>query len=259
MKKFFLLMIILFIPLKAEWQFVGFGGKNVKRCVQHPIDTNIILISIADTIYRSSDGGNTWSKVFQFYGLPVSNITFHPEHCDTVFALVGMGSYSDACYRSTDTGNTWQFLEYFYKPLSMTIAQHYILLGGIGYVYKSEDGGNSWTLMTAGLENTNVYVLDNSCPFGTDFFPFFFAGTAGGLFYWKNNQWNRASGIGVNAMISSISFDKDGQNPMIVYAGNFGDGVRYSEDGGVTWDSMNQGLTNKYELFQIFLENINLW
>lgn len=82
--------------------------------------------------------------------LPVNNITFHPAHCDTVFTLVGAGSYSDALYRSIDTGITWQFVDWFVCPYSMTICAfpYIILLGCIDDygIYKSEqeDFGETW-------------------------------------------------------------------------------------------------------------------
>ncbi|MCK4673361.1 hypothetical protein KAT67_05195, partial [candidate division WOR-3 bacterium] len=105
--------LLCFVSAQTNWELVGFENENVKCIAQHPQDTSIMLISIADSIYRSADGGYSWSFVAGFWGLPVNCLTFDPLYGDTVFALIGNGSYSDGIYRSTDAGNTWAVLEWF--------------------------------------------------------------------------------------------------------------------------------------------------
>jgi len=287
---FFILGIFICLGFsQGQWQLIEFDNQNVKCIAQHPTDKDIILISIADTIYRSNDSGNTWQPVVNFLGLPVNNITFHSVHYDTVFALVGAGSYSDALYRSPDTGNTWQFVNWFVYPLSMTISPfpYIILLGCNGFgIYKSENGGNTWQTMNIGLEDSSIYALDYSNPF--DSLPIFFAGTGGGLFYWINNQWSQATGIATNVKVYSISYEKTGftgfaavdggsfsdgiykstdlgqnwqlveswiyascvllnpQNSTSIFAGDSGEGIKHSINGGTNWFYMNQGLDNLF-------------
>ncbi|MCK4251494.1 hypothetical protein KAX97_08590 [candidate division WOR-3 bacterium] len=97
--------LLCLVSAQTNWGLVGFENENVKCIAQHPQDTSIMLISIADSIYRSSDGGYSWSFVVDFWSLSVNCLTFDPLQSDTVFALVGDGTESDAIYRSTDAGS----------------------------------------------------------------------------------------------------------------------------------------------------------
>ncbi len=68
-------------------------------------------VSIGDGIYKSTDGGDTWSHS----GLPkserIAQIMVHPKQGDTVFAAVPGPLWSDSTdrglYRTTDGGKNW--------------------------------------------------------------------------------------------------------------------------------------------------------
>src|SRR5436309_9397594 len=68
-------------------------------------------VSIGDGIYKSSDGGETWTNA----GLPnserIAQIVVSPKNSDTVFASVPGALWSDSAdrglYRTTDGGNNW--------------------------------------------------------------------------------------------------------------------------------------------------------
>ncbi len=71
-------------------------------------------VSIGNGIYRSTDGGETWT----FSGLPeserISRILVDPRASDTVYACVPGKLWSDSAdrglYRTTDGGKSWQLL-----------------------------------------------------------------------------------------------------------------------------------------------------
>jgi photosystem II stability/assembly factor-like uncharacterized protein len=71
-------------------------------------------VSIGDGIYKSTDGGESWSNV----GLPnserISKIIVDPRSSDTVFACVPGKLWSDSAdrglYRTTDGGKTWNLV-----------------------------------------------------------------------------------------------------------------------------------------------------
>jgi photosystem II stability/assembly factor-like uncharacterized protein len=71
-------------------------------------------VSIGDGIYKSTDGGETWTHV----GLPdserVARIVVDPRSSDTVFACVPGKLWSDSAerglYRTTDGGKSWQLV-----------------------------------------------------------------------------------------------------------------------------------------------------
>src|SRR5213082_3068067 len=69
-------------------------------------------VSIGDGIYKSSDGGETWTNA----GLPkserIAQIVVSPKNSDTVFASVPGALWSDSAdrglYRTTDGGKNWE-------------------------------------------------------------------------------------------------------------------------------------------------------
>src|SRR6201997_2474773 len=68
-------------------------------------------VSIGDGIYKSTDGGETWSHV----GLPnserIAKIVVSPENSDTVYVAVSGALWGDSpdrgLYKTTDGGKTW--------------------------------------------------------------------------------------------------------------------------------------------------------
>jgi hypothetical protein len=233
------MVTILFLCLASAdsyWELVGFENSNVKCIAQHPQDTNIILISIADSILRSSDGGSSWSTVANFSFLPINGLMFNPTSGDTAYAVIGNGSYSDGIYYSIDAGDMWDVLSWFYIPLCMTVTESGIILVGCDSfgIYKSEDGGMFWVPWNEGLTNTHVYSLDYCCPFDT--FPYFFAGTAQGLFYRHHNGWSQADGLPTDLRVASISYSKVNELGFAaVTGGSFSDGIYRSTNFGQNW------------------------
>ena len=74
------------------------------------------LVSIGDGIYKSTDGGETWTNM----GLPeserIAKILVDPKDGNTVYACVPGKLWSDSdergVYKTTDGGKTWsQVLE----------------------------------------------------------------------------------------------------------------------------------------------------
>ncbi len=236
MKILVLATFVCLASAQGHWKLVDFETRNVQCVTQHPQDTSIMLVSTADSIYRSSDGGDSWTFVAHFWGLPVNCLTLW--FGDTSYALVGRGSYSDGIYRSTDSGLTWNVRGWFLIPLSMCIPSYpspFMLVGceSLG-VFMSEDNCTSWELWNEGLDDLHIYALDYCMPF--DSFPVFFAGTAQGLFYREWDEWTQASGIPTNVRVSSISHHKIGELGFATVTGDsWSDGIYRSTDFGQNW------------------------
>jgi photosystem II stability/assembly factor-like uncharacterized protein len=71
-------------------------------------------VSIGDGVYKSTDGGETWTRA----GLPnserVAQIVVSPKNSDTVYACVPGALWSDSpdrgLYKTTDGGKTWSLI-----------------------------------------------------------------------------------------------------------------------------------------------------
>jgi hypothetical protein len=222
---------------QEEWNLVGFSGCSVQCVAQHPADTAIMYIAIDDTVYRSTDGGETWTYAVSFYNLPVNGLLFHPVEHDMICALVGDGSWSDGIYYSTDGGYVWDVLFYFYKPLTLCIPEDTSSLWVVGCdtfgVYKSTDNGMTWALWNEGLTNLHINSLSHTWRSDT---LVFLAGTGQGLFYRNTDSWSLADGISDMLPVVSII-----HHPIAAYGyaavgnGSYSDGIYMTTDYGETW------------------------
>ncbi|MDQ3313943.1 MAG: sialidase, partial [Verrucomicrobiota bacterium] len=137
-------------------------------------------VSIGNGIYRSTDNGDTWTRM----GLPnserISQIIVSPENSDTVYAAVPGALWSDSpdrgLYKTTDGGRTWNLvlkganLSTGCSTISMDPSNPNVLLAGMwdfrrkGWtfrsggegpeaesasgLFRSTDGGATWTEIT---------------------------------------------------------------------------------------------------------------
>ena len=108
-----------------------------------------------------------------------------------------------------------------------------------GGVFKSTNGGSSWTKMNTGLTNTGVISLAID-PINTQII---YAGTTewGGVFKSTNggSSWTKINTGTIGIDIYSLAIDPI--NTQIIYAGTYG-GVFKSTNGGSSWTKMNTGL-----------------
>jgi hypothetical protein len=90
----------------GAWSLLGPPGGDVFDAAVSTIDSAIALAGIAPdgsfggTLYRSSDGGNTWSEVSALDGTSVFDIEFTPDG----MAYIGT---QDSIRKSTDNGLSW--------------------------------------------------------------------------------------------------------------------------------------------------------
>lgn len=157
--------------------------------VQDPFDQAVLYAyTFGSGVYKSSDAGQTWRPSSKGLGnLVIQSLTAHPAVPGVLYA----GTYGDASapysgvYKSTDFGetwaatgemaNTWNGVVYktpvvyalavdphnpnlLYAGTRMKDLPPYQLGGG--GVFRSENGGASWTPVNAGLPNDKLYVYD---------------------------------------------------------------------------------------------------
>ena len=154
-----------------------------------PSDPNVVYVgtgsdglrsnvSIGRGVYRSNDGGQTWS----FTGLrdvgQIGSLRVHPTNPDIVYLSATGNPFARnaerGIFRTRDGGRTWQKVLYVsdstgaadvelqpgspdvvYAVMSRAERKPWTIISGAreGGVYKSTNGGESWTRLTAGLPN----------------------------------------------------------------------------------------------------------
>ncbi len=170
----------------ATWENVsdGYFGGSVGAVAVSEWDPNVVYVGLGektvrgnvspgDGVWKSTDAGDTWTKLGLEDSQHVSRIRIHPRDPDTVYAAV-MGhlfgpNEERGVYRSTDGGESWENVlfvsdEVGAVDLAMDPTNPRILYasfwrvrrtpyslesGGEGSgLYKSVDGGDSWELLS---------------------------------------------------------------------------------------------------------------
>lgn len=201
-------------------------------------------------VYRSSDGGNHWTPINN--GLQdkwgrtasVRALLIDPQDPLTIYAG------GNSVYKSTDGGDSWGETDMrtggCIQALALDTKNPQVIYAGtcshIYYpgVYKSINGGGTWSRLSQGLIYPDITALAVA-PGEEDVF----AGTEGaGVFKSSNGgrNWSAA-----NQGITSVSpchhcVVIDPQNPSTIYVGTFDSGIYKSKDGGLNWEPIYSGL-----------------
>lgn len=122
-------------------------------------------------IFRSADGGKTWANKGLHDSYHIGEIAVHPKNPDIVFAAV-LGHFwstntNRGVYRTTNGGNTWEHVlsvnertganDVVIAPSDPDIVYASMwennpsISGKESGVYRSEDGGTTWTRLGGGL------------------------------------------------------------------------------------------------------------
>jgi len=149
------------------------GGQWVGAVAVHPANGQIVLAGVegcyfgSPAIYRSTDGGQTWSAVLtppSGNWMPVTTIVFDPTNGNLAYAA----TYNNGLYKSTDAGVTWNPADgtgtnvlpssnLGRATLAIAPSNTSILYTAIANsttndllgMYKSVDGGANWTPLTS--------------------------------------------------------------------------------------------------------------
>lgn len=155
----------------------GLTDSRIISLALDPTDTNRLYAGTGSSkpyavyegtgLLRSLDGGESWERVPGLPEAPVPTIVINPLNPEVVYAaLMGRG-----VYRSLDGGDTWtkvnEGIENFYVyTLAMDPENPNILYAGShtfygdpnwntfpgpGGLYKTENGGRNWEIITEGL------------------------------------------------------------------------------------------------------------
>ena len=219
--------------------FDDYGSQSIGDVVFFQPDTSIIWVGTGeannrnsvgwgDGVYQSTDGGKTFSHVGLRNTYQISKIAPHPTDPDIVYvaALGHLFDYTGdrGLYKTVDGGKTWEKLtnglpddgrvgatvvvidptnpEIVYAGMYDRLRRPYHMQSGgpEGGLYKSVDGGASWTKLTNGLPTGQTGQIDLDL-------------------YLQNTQ----------TIVAYVEADEN------VPADEPGGGIYRSDDGGASW------------------------
>jgi photosystem II stability/assembly factor-like uncharacterized protein len=165
-----------------------------------------LYAATVDGIYKSADHGESWLLISETLSgnQPVYNLNIDPVNPASVYAVAGGPPMT--FWRSHDGGVSWEKASrglpssLYAQQLEVVPGAIYLVANGI---YKSADGGSTWTLLSANLPAGRV-VIDPRAP------QRMYAGDYGFLKSMdEGRSWTRSSGDSAfgGGIISSIVID----------------------------------------------------
>ena len=261
----------------GTWSYLGLEQtRRIARVAVDPQNSNRIFVAAMGTqfstspdrgLYRSEDGGISWSKVlFVSDSTGASDVVINPAHPDTVYCATWervrhytyRRAYGPECgiWRSADHGTTWTLLAGGLPVPSDGVGR--IALGiapsrpstlyaqivanagnnnypGLG-MYRSLNGGTTWT-----RRDLSGGFTDNFATFGWYFGDMAVDPTNPDIIYSLGLNLKRSTDGGAN--YTTVSPDHPDQhalwinpaNPLHIFAGNDG-GFWWSTNGAVVWN-----------------------
>jgi photosystem II stability/assembly factor-like uncharacterized protein len=212
-----------------QWRSIGpaLPGGRVAAVAGSQRDVNLYYLGAAGGgVWKSTDGAETWQPVFDKQKVSaIGAIAIDPANDDTVWVGTGESnprndvSYGDGVYKSTDGGKTW-------TNVGLTLTRH------ISRILIDPRDPNHVIVGALGdvfgpNENRGVYVTDDG-----------------------GKTWSKTLYVSDQSGVSDMAMDV--QNPNVVYAGMWhflrqpwtftsggsDDGLYRSADGGRTWTKL---------------------
>jgi photosystem II stability/assembly factor-like uncharacterized protein len=237
-------------PSNAEIIWVGSGESN-----------NLRSSSWGNGVYKSIDGGESWTHMGLRTSQHVPRILIHPTDPDLVY-VAAMGPLwtsggERGVYRSRDGGVTWQRIletgsttgatDLVFDPTNPAIiyaatmqrerkSYSFVAGGPESGIYKSTDGGDTWTRLSAGLPEgdrgrigVDVSVSDPRIVYA------FVDARDGGIFRSDDGgeTWTRQSNLNTLPWFTG-QVRVDPANPDRVY--HLGQTLSVSDNGGRDWE-----------------------
>ena len=162
--------VIMLDPHDPNTVWVGTGENNAQRSV-----------GFGDGVYKSLDGGKSWTNMGLEDSGHISQIRFHPENKGTVYVAAQGPLWNSGgergLYKTTDGGETWEQILYVDEDTGVNefvihpadpdviVASTYqrrrhvwtLINGGPGGgIHKSTDGGVTWRKLAGGLPSGDL-------------------------------------------------------------------------------------------------------
>ena len=261
---------LLLLPAIARagvnaWTSLGPDGGGALILVVDPQSPDIVYASTGTGLFKSTDGAGSWSAMSP---LPagagaIVSLVVDPQNSGTLYAasavrnIAGDAIRDDASFvsKSTDGGATWRALQSgsvfrLAAPLAIDPRNSNVLYSGTynavlksNAILKSNDGGTTWNVSTAGLPGTccvlsTALAIDPNNPGNlyAGLYAGLFKSTDGGVSWREVYMYSGANKPQFRTVVL------DAQNPGTLYSFDSYSGVSKSTNGGASWSTANSGL-----------------
>ena len=271
----------------ANWTIQGPGsaGARINVIKVDPNNDDVVYIGYSGGgVWKTTDNGNTWNPIFDDLPyLAIGSIEIDPLDSDVVYVgtgdpnVTGYPYVGDGIYKSTDAGANWtniglQDMGIVSKIMLDPNNNQIIYASCMGTpflknndrgLYKSIDGGNTWTqsLLISDQAGVIDFLIDPSnsdrlyaC--GWDRIrnntESFVSGSGGRIFRSDDggNSWNiMSNGLPTNISLSRSSITMSASNPNLLYASIIDStfrvqGIYKTTNGGNSWTTVTAGESN---------------
>jgi photosystem II stability/assembly factor-like uncharacterized protein len=263
-----------------QWRMIGpFRGGRVVAVTGVPGDgTTFYFGSVGGGVWKTMDAGATWTPIFD--GQPVASIgalEVAPSNPNILYAGAGESdirsdlSSGDGVYKSSDGGKTWKNVGLRdSRQISRIVVDPHnaevVYVGALGHaygpndergVYKSSDGGNTWTrvldkgpevgVSDLAMATSNPAILFAATwnahrPPWSKYAPL--QGPGGGLYRSTDGgaSWTQLAGHGLpdgDWGRVGMAVTRDGKRVYVLIDAGKKSGLYRSDDGGDTWTLAN--------------------
>jgi photosystem II stability/assembly factor-like uncharacterized protein len=213
----------------ANWRLIWTGDNLARYVWIDPNDVNMLYLStgIFDReaanidpstfssggvgILKSYNGGETWTPINNgIHNRYIGSLFMHPLDSQVLLAAAGNNAYRD-----------------------------------FGGVYRTEDGGESWTSVARGqFHSVEFSTSDPNVAYAAS--PdAFLRSEDGGKSWLQFSRYDVGGGWGPGGIRPGVPIDLqiDPRDPYRIFVNNYGGGNFLSEDGGLTWMTASDGYT----------------
>ena len=205
----------------GQWTALGPDGGDVRSLAYDPQNPDHIFLGTSTgTLFSSTDGGHTWSRLAHLGSgddYVIDHLAFDPQSPNKMFAAAWSveNQQSGDLFRSNDAGKTWETISAMHNKSirAMAIApsdSKTLVVGALDGVFRSSDAGKSWQKISASSQEIHN--------------------------------------------IESVAIDP--KNTNVVYAGTWHLAWK-TDDGGATWRHISKGMIDDSDVFSIIVDSTN--
>ncbi len=208
---------------------------NITSLAADPRNPNTIYGAAANTVWRSTDAGVTWTVLLQL-GEPVTitSVAVDPSNSNNLYV-----ASDQSAFKSTDGGVTWTAISYgikmgqfgtdlSYIAVDPNAPQVIFAIAPAGLI-RSPDGGTTWKLVVSAEVLFKTLVFDPFAP-GT-----VYLALAYDILKSTDDGQTFTTEFSLPNYNSPTSMVADPFHPGVLFAACQGTGVYQSADSGATW------------------------